>query len=134
MGRSRDTPSTSSPLSTAYFTLCNKPITTIGQSRDTPSASSPRSTLYCTYSKPCDNIGIFIQNYKSTNHGQIKLCMGPVNENPKNNLIFLMFEYAKSYFCAKVKKSAGTSSTSSPRSRVNFGKWATIFITIAVHC
>ena len=47
------------------------------------------------YINLCENIGIFIKNYKSTNLGQIKLCMDPVNKNPKKKIQNFDFSICK---------------------------------------
>ena len=34
--------------------------------------------------------------------GKIKLCMDPVNQNPKKKFKIFNFQYAKSYLCKKM--------------------------------
>ena len=54
------------------------------------------------YSKLCENIGIFIQNYKSTNPGSNKVVYGPCEQDSEEEIQNLDFSRdAKSYFCKK---------------------------------
>ena len=46
-------------------------------------------------SKLRENIGIFIENCKSTTLGQIKLCIDPVNKNPKDKFHTFDFSICK---------------------------------------
>ena len=51
-------------------------------------------------SKLCENIGIFIKDYKSTNPGSNKVVYGPCEqESEEKKFKILIFQYAKSYFC-----------------------------------
>ena len=52
------------------------------------------------YIKLRENIGISIQIYKSTNPGSNKVAYAPC-EQKSIFFIFMIFEYAKSYFCNK---------------------------------
>ena len=51
--------------------------------------------------KLCENIGIFIKNYKSTNPGEIKLCMDHVIKNPKKKSKFCYFNMHNRTFVKK---------------------------------
>jgi len=52
--------------------------------------------------KLCENIGIFIKNYKSTIPGSNKVVYGPFEqESEEKKIKILIFQYEKSYFYFK---------------------------------
>ena len=61
-----------------------------------------------TYTKLCENIGIFIKNNKSLTLGQLKLCMDHVQTNPKKKKKkFLYFNTQNRTFVKKTASEMG---------------------------